>query len=459
MKRLYRILFIVLCIIVLAIAYNYISIHSIKSDNSTQEGFTVNTEIVLTNDAPIEIQWVNQAINKVKNGYYQINGTQMRKLPEDYTSVSPMPDTNVNDENYTAQYRRNILNQLNGLGYYIAEYQQNASSPKIEAIAMLPKTQDILTLPPNPRTLIPYGYYVVKYRKIENNNMSRAEKDAIAPIERLSKLPYGYIVPYKTKESIIDGVSRKVFETDTEGNYIVEPKTINYKAKTGKDINITYNQYNPLPNVNTSEEKEINSIKENNPPKGFLPDIIEDEVYLIDSELARKINYNVDLTTDYIPPDKEEDIKQAANTKTMTVVGPNGDLIEVPFVPSQQFPTYNQPGSFIYGSSNYVPKYEDSIYLSSTTKLSTLGNVYPTSSSLGGFCNNYKTDPAKLEEKCNSIPTDQCASTSCCVLLGGSKCVYGDDLGPKMKANYSDKFIVNKDVYYYQGKCYGNCHR
>jgi hypothetical protein len=64
-----------------------------------------------------------------------------------------------------------------------------------------------------------------------------------------------------------------------------------------------------------------------------------------------------------------------------------------------------------------------------------------------------------LEEKCNAVAPESCASTSCCVLLGGEKCVSGNENGPYMTANYTDYTLTarNKDFYYYQGKCYGNC--
>jgi hypothetical protein len=48
-------------------------------------------------------------------------------------------------------------------------------------------------------------------------------------------------------------------------------------------------------------------------------------------------------------------------------------------------------------------------------------------------------------------------TTSCCVLLGSSKCVSGNENGPIMKANYSDVFIPNREYYYYNGRCFGNC--
>jgi hypothetical protein len=62
-----------------------------------------------------------------------------------------------------------------------------------------------------------------------------------------------------------------------------------------------------------------------------------------------------------------------------------------------------------------------------------------------------QNDPQGLEEQCNKLDQNVCASTSCCVLLGSSKCVSGNQNGPIMKANYSDKFIGN---YLAQDECY-----
>jgi hypothetical protein len=89
--------------------------------------------------------------------------------------------------------------------------------------------------------------------------------------------------------------------------------------------------------------------------------------------------------------------------------------------------------------------------------MSNLKKIQDTASMLGGFCQHYKNNPDKLEEICRSTDKNKCGSTSCCVLLGGSKCVYGNENGPHMKANYSDIFVRNNDFYYFQGKCYGNC--
>jgi hypothetical protein len=118
---------------------------------------------------------------------------------------------------------------------------------------------------------------------------------------------------------------------------------------------------------------------------------------------------------------------------------------------------YYEPGSFKFGASTYVPNYADSIYLSKTTGEANLSKYYNPSATLTGQCEYYKDSPIKIEEVCNAIASDRCASTSCCVLLGGTKCVAGNESGPIMKSNFADIFVKNRDFYYYNGKCYGNC--
>ena len=118
---------------------------------------------------------------------------------------------------------------------------------------------------------------------------------------------------------------------------------------------------------------------------------------------------------------------------------------------------YNEPGSLRFGSSSYVPNYEESIFLSPVTGLRYNQPMYIESARDIGFCEFNKNSVDKIEEQCSKLDKNVCASTSCCVLLGGSKCVAGNKEGPSLKSNYGDTFIRNKDHYYYQGKCYGNC--
>lgn len=118
---------------------------------------------------------------------------------------------------------------------------------------------------------------------------------------------------------------------------------------------------------------------------------------------------------------------------------------------------YYEPGSYLFGASTYVPNYEDSVYLSKLTGESTVKPIVSPAQIASGFCSFYKDSPVKLEEACQATNINSCSSTSCCVLLGGSKCVSGNATGPHRKQNYGDVTIKNPDYYYFQGTCYGNC--
>ena len=122
----------------------------------------------------------------------------------------------------------------------------------------------------------------------------------------------------------------------------------------------------------------------------------------------------------------------------------------------QGSPVWKQTGSFTYSGTGYVPDYEESIYLNDQFQ-SKPKHLTNTPYLNGGFCTALESTPLKLEDKCNTLELDTCASTDCCVLLGGQKCVKGNENGPYFKNNYSNFLINNKDYYYYQGKCFGNC--
>jgi hypothetical protein len=138
------------------------------------------------------------------------------------------------------------------------------------------------------------------------------------------------------------------------------------------------------------------------------------------------------------------------------VIDKSGNKVKLPPVGMGVSPTYYVPGSYKFGASTYVPNYEDSVYLSKTTGESS-ATPLQTATVAGGFCQANKDYPEKLEEECMKTDVNACASTSCCVLLGGSKCVSGNEQGPKKRENYGDTRILNRDYYYYKGKCYGNC--
>jgi hypothetical protein len=118
-------------------------------------------------------------------------------------------------------------------------------------------------------------------------------------------------------------------------------------------------------------------------------------------------------------------------------------------------PVYYEPGTVKYNGLGYVPSYSEMIYLNNypfESKPKELHNGNPH-----GFCSTKDNVLNNIEEKCNGLPTNVCSTTDCCVLVGGTHCVEGDEKGPKNKVIYSDTTIKNRDVYYYKGNCYGNC--
>jgi hypothetical protein len=118
---------------------------------------------------------------------------------------------------------------------------------------------------------------------------------------------------------------------------------------------------------------------------------------------------------------------------------------------------YYSPGTFKYGGANYVPNYEDGVYLSKSTLMPKPTFNNQNSANLNAICDKYKYEPYELENACNSLDNNSCQSSKCCVLFGGQKCVSGNEKGPSMKTEYSDFLIKNRDYYYYKGECYGNC--
>lgn len=177
-------------------------------------------------------------------------------------------------------------------------------------------------------------------------------------------------------------------------------------------------------------------------------------------------NPEVDLTKDYDKAKSTqalEALKKAAkkNDKSSAVSDFDGVKLDVSNSLLQYdaaMPAFWEPGSFRNVAKTYIPSYEDSVFLSQSTGLPEFSNIKNRPEQMGGFCSANDSDTV-LEDKCNSLDAEVCASTTCCVLLGGSKCVAGNMNGPSVSSNYSDTTIQNRDFYYFQGKCYGNCYQ
>jgi hypothetical protein len=116
-------------------------------------------------------------------------------------------------------------------------------------------------------------------------------------------------------------------------------------------------------------------------------------------------------------------------------------------------PIYNDVGTYRYINTGYVPDYGNSVFLSLATGLPTTSPY--KEKEVADFCDEPHSEVK--QEKCQSLPSDQCQTSRCCVLLGGQKCVTGNAQGPHFISDYSDIFVTNRDYYYYLNKCYGRC--
>jgi hypothetical protein len=244
-----------------------------------------------------------------------------------------------------------------------------------------------------------------------------------------------------------NGVINRISTTDSSGN---TRDVYGYYDGNGNFITLSPSS-GPI-NISSS----ISSSVIPNANEQFYRSSISNTVFLNNTSGYDPNNYNVEYHDNLTDISAQSGLYNAT-FQQLDISANDGSSITLPYLAAQALPTYYRPGSFIYGAATYVPNYEDSVYLSKSTGLSTVSNVYPTPDMLGGYCQQLKNDPTALELKCNSVSGNDCASSQCCVLLGGAKCVSGDEKGPFRKENYSDTTLTNKDYYYYQGKCYGNC--
>ena len=293
----------------------------------------------------------------------------------------------------TDTYNRNDILQKDKDGNIINSIPNGYYQISTDKYAKLPYGTMVGPLPMD--GIIPEGYYIVNVTDSNNRNYTK-----------MAKVPSGYIATLDKKDimPITKGSAYSQLQTNSPTNNL-QGDTTGTGMNDGSNV-LDNKEYNPL---------------------------------------------NTDVLYHDEPTGKDD------SQECTYVKDKSGNLVCLPNTLDNTLPTYYQPGSFIFSSSNYVPNYEDSVYLSISTGLSTVGNAYPTSSAMGGFCNAYIKNPLELEQKCLATDTNTCASTSCCVLLGGSKCVSGNASGPTMKANYSDPSISSKDFYYFNGMCYGNC--
>lgn len=155
------------------------------------------------------------------------------------------------------------------------------------------------------------------------------------------------------------------------------------------------------------------------------------------------------------------DVINAPSNTTTTVSPKDISYTTLPFYTSTSLtPTPFPPSEITLlraPAAPFQPSNEDTISYSHLTGYSYASSVFESNDKFGGFCAYHQQNPTKIESICNGLDNNVCSSTQCCVLLGGEKCVAGNERGPTNYSNYTDPIILHRDLYYYQGKCYGNC--
>jgi len=395
------ILFVLLLILstCLAIGFCY------SNNNNMIEDFQTITGIDLPDKTKYRISSIDPKSmpnSGLLPGYYQYTGNEMIAYPrtseDNIVTKYPMATTFAN--NLADGYYKVTINGTD----YLAELPPGFYQINNSKMAKLPTSGYASPIPESPYR-IPKKYYPIKM------NTTTLQEDPTQNENYITSIPNGY--QYDSTSKTLKPVTRSAIESEQQKK---DMKGYEYTSKD-RDANLK---------------------------------LEKDERTKYDA--TNIIDYH-ESSDDLL---KKQDPSTGVGFGEMLVRNQTGDLINIPYVPGQALPVYFKPGSYMY-DVKYTPNYEDSVYLSRTTGLSTLGKAYPTTNALGGFCNSLKNDKSALEFKCNSISPDQCASTDCCVLFGGTKCVAGNENGPTFKSNYTDLFVTNKDSYYHKGSCYGNC--
>ena len=343
----------------------------------------------------------------------------------------------------------------------------------------------VLSTPVGPNTQVPQGYFRIKrgdkyeIAKIPVNHRLlgpdelNPNKTYLTYSGAYQDIP-GYTYRYNNQGSP-DWTGEFALNTDPTTKTITMTTTPE-PAPTGKYKIKLVTEYNITDNTPKKVKFVIADI-----PAGYVLD--SSDVSQTKLVTTAAVNYDAasakDTNFQYRPELPEENVEPdgSGNRPSMEAgvyyqFDKNGKLVEINYKESNFAPIlYYMPGAYKFGSSAYVPTYEDSVYLSRETRNAQLlpgadpnsglggSPIINSDSQLGGFCTADKDNKQKMEEKCKAVDPASCASTTCCVLLGGEKCVSGNENGPYMTANYTDYTLTtrNKDFYYYQGKCYGNC--
>jgi hypothetical protein len=257
----------------------------------------------------------------------------------------------------------------------------------------------------------------------------------------LGIVPYGYTVS-TDKHSFIPKTNAAKYESVIYGN-----------TNAIIDASINYIQ-GLIASTPTSKKVLIDGYQQE------IKDLQQQKINVINNNTTSSTSYNHDNLNITYHADPLAETPPDANSLAvgqMWIKDSNGELKSVPYGSVKNTTLYNASGSYVFNPPSYVPSYEESVFLSKGSNPFSL--IENKSDSESDICTNTQSSAINRETKCNALDSTKCAKSNCCVLLGGQKCVAGNETGPVIQSNYSDITIANRDYYYYRGVCHGNCNR
>lgn len=293
--------------------------------------------------------------NKITAGYYQLDSQNMAVIPYGY-AIDPTDQTKIIPKTNTA--KGNLMPDLtiskgvvinvpvDGSPLPDGYYKLTDSSLAILPPNMRPAVNSIdFTNDVPPRLLINYGIGYISETKYYAATYT--------PLHQPSSLPPG--VYYTNGEK-------------TQMSFLPYGKIADLRNGYGMM---------PDPNLKSSSAKFDTTTKQ-------YRDISD--------------NYNVQFheTAEDLQKKNESDLDYGQ----VRVKDQNGNLVILPYVPTQDKVTYYQPGEFAFGSANYVPNYEDSVYLSTLSKQSVV-SPYANGTKPVEACKAYKDLKSQMERYCS----------------------------------------------------------
>ena len=255
----------------------------------------------------------------------------------------------------------------------------------------------------------------------------------------LQIVPYGYVV------------------SNDKLSYVTKSKTSAYEqsvfANQNAAIDVSINNIqNLIKSTSPTDTVKIQGYQQE------IANLQQQKLSIIDDNTTSNKMYNSDNLDITYHADPTKEIPPDANNLVvgrMWIKDETGNLKSVPYDEVKNTTHYYPAGSYVFNPPAYVPNYEESVFLSKLTNLPTLMRINPPRNT--DFCDDTASSTIDREGRCNALSHESCGNSNCCVLFGGEKCVAGDSMGPSIKSNYSDITIINRDYYYYNGTCYGNC--